>query len=122
MWPRARRSTGSCPCLTAQLLEEMATTQQSTAGISGFPVRSPGRLSRRERLGVHVGTFLVVGWNLMIANLAHSPHHLWCWPWIGAWAVMVCLHGVVVAIRANHTGRPDMTSGPAQIASTHSSR
>ena len=64
----------------------------------------------------------MVGWNLVIFNLAHSPHHLWCWPWIGAWAAIVFMHGIIVFTRPNRAVHKEATSDPTRVAPAHSSR
>jgi len=78
------------PCLTAQLIDEIAAEP-----VIGFPVNadsSAGPLSRHEGLLLHFVTFLIGSWNLLMINLANAPSHLWFWPWVAAWAGALVLH------------------------------
>jgi hypothetical protein len=80
-----------CPCLVAELLQEMAAAQSEDdkTARAGY---SPGPLSRRERLWLHLGFFLVGSWNILMINLSRSPDHLWFWPWVAGWAAFLALH------------------------------
>ncbi len=88
-----RRTHGPYPCLTAQVLKEMAI--ESSTGSSADLVSR--RLSRREGLAFHLVVFVLGAWNLAIINLARSPHDLWFWPWVAGWAALFALHLVYLA-------------------------
>jgi hypothetical protein len=63
------------------------------------PVLSPvpsentlARLGRREWFGFHLACFLLVSWNLLVVNLSRSPGHLWFWPWVVGWGIVLGIH------------------------------
>jgi hypothetical protein len=63
-----------------------------------------GPFSRGERFLFHLVLFLIGSCNLVIINLARTPNHLWFWPWLGGWAVLLLIHGFAVAA-ADHLRR-----------------
>jgi hypothetical protein len=99
----------SRPCLTAEIVEEMAGAEP-TAGLPLSEGRSSAPLSQRERFLLHVFIFLIGSWNLIIINLANSPSHLWFWPWVVAWAAALVLHLGVALLLAKRN--PRRCTGP----------
>jgi hypothetical protein len=63
-----------------------------------------GPFSRSEKLELHIGLFLIGSWNLLIINLARSPHDLWFWPWVAGWVVVLLVHAAVVTLGSRGAG------------------
>ena len=64
----------------------------------------------------------MIGWNLVIVNLARFPHHMWCWPWLAAWAVIVALHAVFVVLGIDRALLARVASLPTRVGMARSFR
>ena len=98
----------SYPCLTAEILKEMAAKQ----AIAGFPADtgdSSGPFTQCERLLLHLFTFLIGSWNLAIIDLATSPDLIWFWPLVASWAAILALHLGYVLVLSHRGRRRDAT-------------
>jgi hypothetical protein len=49
--------------------------------------------SRGEKLFYHLALFIIGGSSLIILDAGGTPHHLWSWPWVAGWAVVLLIHG-----------------------------
>ncbi len=97
MHVRKRARSLPQPCLTAELIDDIAAADS----VNGLPVEAAdptGPPWWRDHLPIHLLTFLIGSLNLLLINLANSPRHLWCWPWVVAWAGALGLHGGIMAL------------------------
>jgi len=93
------------PCLTAELLEEMAARQKALVR-QGDMESYPAPLTRRERFELHLTVFFVGGGSMALTDLVHDPHDLWFWPWVAGWAGLVAVHGGLELFLARRVRRP----------------
>jgi hypothetical protein len=108
----------SPPCLAAELIGMMAAAE----AVRGLPVpRSslPGPFRHRERFLLHLWVFLIGGWNLLMINLARTPDHLWCLPWVGGWAAVLVLHLAAILLisgkRSSSQGLERGSATPSEV-------
>ena len=88
--------------------------RQSAVGMPADTQILSGPFSRSENLIFHLTLFLVGSWNLAIINLSRSPHHLWFWPWVTGWAVVLIVHCGIV-LWGRFAGAPSPVRAPRQF-------
>jgi hypothetical protein len=88
--------------------------RQSAIGLPADTQILSGPFSRREKLMFHLAVFLIGSWNLAIINVARSPHHLWFWPWVAAWAAVLIIHSGLV-LWSRSASAPSPVRPPGQF-------
>jgi hypothetical protein len=117
MHETAQSRPSSYPCLTAEIIDMMATANP----VRGIPAdKEPGleSLSPGGKLLLHFGVFLIASWNLLAINLANSPNNLWFWPWVAAWAGALVLHFGIVLVPSSRRRCKNADDGSSRGAAS----